>query len=131
MKKNRKKQAHVKVLPTSLAGLVMLGVGITLVYWMADSKFNQLGQEVQRAEQMLSRLTDECMRENALWNESITPERLDRKLAHFGLDMKVAELDQIVWLDGNGQVEERQASLLAFRQKPKTIEEGTALRIKK
>ena len=128
MKKNRKRQAHARVLPTSFAGLIALCVTLTLIYWAVDSKFNQLGQEVQKSERDLSANTDECMREEAKWNENFTPENLEKKLLQFGIDMKIATAEQYVLMDKSGRLMEEQVSLVAFRKNPKRIEE-TAQRI--
>ena len=128
MKKNRKGPVHAKVMPTSLAGLIALCVTVTLIYWAVDSKFNQLGQEVQKNERELAAETDRCMREEATWKENLTPESLNGKLFQFGLDMKSATVEQIVRLDRQGRPVEGQPSLVKYRKSPKT-NDGAVQRI--
>ena len=125
MRRNRKRQVHVKVLPPSVAGVIVLVVSMVLSYWFMDSKCAQLGQEIRKKEQELALLADECVREEARWNENKTPEKLEQAMLQHGIAMDYPTADQVVRMDARGEPVAGQLSLARF-QKAQSVSERVA-----
>ena len=122
MKRNRKRQVRPKEMFPSLVFLGIVGVGMMLVYNNVDSKYTQLGKEVQKYEQELASLMDECIREDAKWKAMTTPEGLDEAVARLGVKMRLPSPEQIVWVTDSGQVVEGKIALAKFRHDLKDVE---------
>lgn len=116
MRKNRKKRVHAKVLPPSVAGIIVLVVSLVLVYWFVDAKCGQLGQEIRKHEQQLSALEDERVREEARWSEKKTPEKLEQAMLQHGLAMNYPSAEQVVRMDAAGQPVPGQLALARFQR---------------
>jgi hypothetical protein len=122
MKRNRKRQVRAKEMSPSLFFLGIMGVTMMLSYYIVDSKYTQLGKEVQKSEQELANLMDECIRENAKWTAMTTPEGLDDAMARLGVKMRLPTPEQIVWVTDSGQVVEEKIALAKFRHDLKDVE---------
>jgi hypothetical protein len=116
MRRNRKKRVHAKVLPPSVAGIIVLVVSLVLVYWFVDAKCGQLGQEIRKHEQQLSALEDERVREEARWSEKKTPEKLEQAMLQHGLAMNYPSAEQVVRMDAAGQPVPGQLALARFQR---------------
>lgn len=116
MRRNRKRQVHAKVLPPSMAGMIVLIVSMVLSYWFMDSKCAQLGQEIRKHEQKFAALEDERVREEARWSEKNTPEKLEQAMLQHGIAMSYPAADQVVRMDLAGQPLPGQLSLVRFQR---------------
>ncbi len=116
MRRNRKRQVRVKVLPPSVAGMIVLVVSLILSYWFMDSKCAQLGQEIRKHEQKLAALEDERVREEARWSEKKTPEKLEQAMLQHGIAMTYPTADQVVRMDSTGSPVAGQLSLVRFQR---------------
>ena len=116
MRRNRKRQVHAKVLPPSVAGMIVLIVSMVLSYWFMDSKCAQLGQEIRKHEQKFAALEDERVREEARWSEKNTPEKLEQAMLQHGIAMNYPAADQVVRMDLAGQPLPGQLSLVRFQR---------------
>ncbi len=116
MRRNRKKRVHAKVLPPSVAGIIVLVVSLVLVYWFVDAKCGQLGQEIRKHEQQLSALEDERVREEARWSEKKTPEKLEQAMLQHGLAMNYPSAEQVGRMDAAGQPVPGQLALARFQR---------------
>jgi len=116
MRRNRKRQVHAKVLPPSMAGMIVLIVSMVLSYWFMDSKCAQLGQEIRKHEQKYAALEDERVREEARWSEKNTPEKLEQAMLQHGIAMSYPAADQVVRMDLAGQPLPGQLSLVRFQR---------------
>lgn len=116
MRRNRKRQVHAKVLPPSVAGMIVLIVSMVLSYWFMDSKCAQLGQEIRKHEQKYAALEDERVREEARWSEKNTPEKLEQAMLQHGIAMTYPAADQVVRMDLAGQPLPGQLSLVRFQR---------------
>jgi len=116
MRRNRKRQVHAKVLPPSMAGMIVLIVSMVLSYWFMDSKCAQLGQEIRKHEQKFAALEDERVREEARWSEKNTPEKLEQAMLQHGIAMNYPAADQVVRMDLAGQPLPGQLSLVRFQR---------------
>jgi len=117
MRRNRKRQVHAKVLPsTTWAGMIVLVVTLALVYWALDSKCAQLGQEIRKGDLRFAALEDERVREEAKWTERTTPEKLEAAMLQHGIDMSYPAADQWVRMDAGGQPVPGQLSLARFKR---------------
>ena len=117
MRKNRKRQVHVKVLPPAVAGLIVLCASLVLIYWGMESKCAELGQEIRQYEQNITTLEDERIREETRWTEKKTPEKLEQAMLQHGLDMVYPSPEQIVRMDARGQPIPGQLALANFSRK--------------
>lgn len=116
MRRNRKRQVHAKVLPPTVAGMIVLIVSLVLSYWFMDSKCAQLGQEIRKHEQKFAALEDERVREEARWSEKNTPEKLEQAMMQHGIAMNYPAADQVVRMDALGQPVQGQLSLVRFHR---------------
>lgn len=116
MRRNRKRQVYAKVLPRSVAGLIVLMVTLVLVYWVMDSKCAQLGQEIRKCEQKIQTLNAEYAREESRWSEKNTPEKLEEAMLQHGIAMSYPAADQVVRMDASGLPIEGQLSLARFKR---------------
>jgi hypothetical protein len=117
MRRNRKRQVRgVKVLPPSVAGMIVLLVSLVLSYWFMDSKCAQLGQEIRKHEQKLAALEDERVREEARWSEKKTPEKLEQAMLQHGIAMMYPTADQVVRMGSGGEPVAGQLSLVRFQR---------------
>ncbi|HNX34603.1 MAG TPA: hypothetical protein PKM57_08240 [Kiritimatiellia bacterium] len=116
MRRNRKRQVHAKVLPPSVAGMVVLIVSMVLSYWFMDAKCAQLGQDIRKNEQKYAAFEDECVREEARWSEKKTPEKLEQAMLQHGIAMSYPTADQVVRMDASGQPVAGQLSLVRFQR---------------
>ena len=116
MRRNRKRQAHARVLPRSAAGIIVLFVSVILSYWFMDSKCAQLGQEIRKHEHKYAQLDDERVREEARWNEKKTPEKLEQAMLQHGIAMSYPTPEQVVRVDGAGVPLAGQLSVVRFQR---------------
>jgi len=107
---------HAKVLPPSVAGMVVLIVSMVLSYWFMDAKCAQLGQDIRKNEQKYAAFEDECVREEARWSEKKTPEKLEQAMLQHGIAMSYPTADQVVRMDASGQPVAGQLSLVRFQR---------------
>lgn len=122
MRRNRKRQVYAKVLPRSVAGLIVLMVTLVLVYWVMDSKCAQLGQEIRKCEQKIQTLDAEYAREESRWSEKNTPEKLEEAMLQHGIAMSYPAADQVVRMDASGLPAEGQLSLARFKRSQSATE---------
>ena len=83
MRRNRKITRHYSSLSgiTALvAGLLMMLLVATMVYYFVDSKCNQLSQSIGREKNRLAQLEKERKRESARWEQMKTRTGLDEAL---------------------------------------------------
>ena len=122
MRRNRKRQVYTKVLPRSVAGLIVLMVTLVLVYWVMDSECAQLGQEIRKCEQKIQMLDAEYAREESRWSEKNTPEKLEEAMLQHGIAMSYPVADQVVRMDASGLPIEGQLSLARFKRSQSATE---------
>lgn len=117
MRRNHKRQVRAKVLPPSVAGIMVLSVSMVLCYWFMDSKCGQLGQEIRKHEQKFSALENERVREEARWNGKKTPEKLEQALLQHGVAMAYPTAEQVVRMDAaTGSPAPGQLSVVRFQR---------------
>ncbi len=119
MRRNRKITRHYSSLSgiTALvAGLLMMLLVATMVYYFVDSKCNQLSQSIGREKNRLAQLEKERKRESARWEQMKTRTGLDEALRRHGLAMTFARPDQIVRIDASGKVVPGQISVAKIKQ---------------
>ncbi|MBP7637758.1 MAG: hypothetical protein KBA18_07765 [Kiritimatiellae bacterium] len=122
MRRNRKKQVHAKVVPSSVAGIFMLMIGLALLYWVMDSKCDVDGQEIRKYEQKLQSIEAEYAREEARWNEKNTPEKLEEAMLQHGIAMSYPSADQVVRMDTSGIPVAGQLSIARFKRSQSATE---------
>jgi hypothetical protein len=122
MRRNRKKQVHAKVVPSSVAGIFMLMIGLALLYWVMDSKCDVDGQEIRKYEQKLQSIEAEYAREEARWNEKNTPEKLEEAMLQHGIAMSYPSADQVVRMDTSGRPVAGQLSIARFKRSQSATE---------
>jgi len=122
MRGNRKKQVHAKVVPSSVAGIFMLMIGLALLYWVMDSKCDVDGQEIRKYEQKLQSIEAEYAREEARWNEKNTPEKLEEAMLQHGIAMSYPSADQVVRMDTSGIPVAGQLSIARFKRSQSATE---------
>ena len=122
MRRNRKKQVHAKVVPSSVAGIFMLMIGLALLYWVMDSKCDVDGQEIRKYEQKLQSIEAEYAREEARWNEKNTPEKLEEAMLQHGIAMSYPSADQVVRMDTLGIPVAGQLSIARFKRSQSATE---------
>ncbi|MEI7901061.1 MAG: hypothetical protein WCK89_12485 [bacterium] len=116
MRRNRKRQLQVRVLPRWVAGIIVLLVTLVLGYWFMDSKSAMLGQEIRKYEQKYAALENERVREEARWNEKKTPEKLEQAMLQHGIAMSYPTPEQVVRMDGVGVPLAGQLSVMRFQR---------------
>jgi hypothetical protein len=116
MRKNRKRQLSVKVLPHWPAGIIVLLVTLVLGYWFMDSKCSMLNQEMRKHEQKYAALENERVREESRWNEKKTPEKLEQAMLQHGIAMSYPTPEQVVRMDGGGVPLAGQLSVVRFQR---------------
>lgn len=118
MRRNRrltKRYSSLYTYTACAAGFLMTLLVVTMIYYFVDSKCTQLSQSIGREKARLAHLEKERKRESMQWEQMKIP-GLDEALRRHGLPMKVADADQIVRIDANGNVVPGQISVAKIKQ---------------
>ena len=105
MRRNRrtKQKSQFAVRSVQTAVLIVLAFTMLMTYWSVDSRCGALSQKISEAERALKSLDGELQRETARWDETRTPESIDRQLVYFGAEMQLPQPEQIVRMDRSGR----------------------------
>jgi hypothetical protein len=96
MRRNRKRRLHSRLMPPSVAGVIVLLATLAVAYLVMDHKCSQYGQQIKQFEQRYASLENEQIREEARWNSMKTPEQIETMLLRHGLLMVYARPEQVV-----------------------------------
>lgn len=109
---------HKLPLSTNVIGLLLLSVAGVLGYCVFDAQCNTLGNEIRRKEVEKRNLENEYLREEARWNASKTPAKLEEALIAHGLVMQYPKEEQLVRMDRKGRPVQGQLSIAKFHRNP-------------
>lgn len=96
MRRNRKRRLHSRLMPPSVAGVIVLLATLAVAYLVMDHKCSQYGQQIKQFEQRYAALENEQIREESRWNVMKTPEQIETMLLRHGMLMIYARPDQVV-----------------------------------
>ncbi len=117
MRRNRNRKIKKNSVLTSgtwwIVALIVSALIVAMGYYVLDSQCDQIARDISKLEKRFAALESECVREAARWEEIRIPERLEEKLARFGLEMRYARHDQIVHMDADGRPLPRSAATIA------------------
>ena len=104
-RRNKKVNRHSRftVNTAGVVALLMTGFAMVMCYCVLGMRCTSIAQELQQVEKEYKQLTKESERVAARWTELMAVDRLDEKLARFGLEMIIQRQDQVVRLDASGR----------------------------
>lgn len=120
MAKNRKISKKMSVIAqgsTMLCAVIVMLFVMVVVNLLADSSCSQLMKSIGAKEAQLKRLTDDCSRESARWDEMTTPDRLEAALKRHGLAMRYANAAQNIRMNAAGKPEPGQFAVARMEQR--------------
>jgi len=104
MRKNKRRQQHVRLLPLPVTTAVVFTVSIAVAYLVLDHKCGQCGQQIKKSEQKLTELDQQRIREEANWNRLKTPEEIEQAMLRHGLLLVYPGPDQVARVASDGRI---------------------------
>ena len=104
-KRNRKINRHSRFTVNSagVVALIVTGFAMLMCYWMLGMRCTSIARELEAAEKQYKQFTKESERVASRWTELMAVDRLQERLARFGLEMNMPRADQIVRMNAEGR----------------------------
>lgn len=118
-RRNRKIDRHSRFTVNSagVVALIVTGFAMLMCYWMLGMRCTSIARELELAEKQYKQLTLESERVASRWTELMAVDRLQERLARFGLEMNMPRADQIVRMKADGRPVPGQIAVARARER--------------